>query len=128
MKHDRAPALQPAPLTYAQRVRYVRGLKRDAYHRQGRICLYCLDWMSLREATTEHRKPKSRGGEDVPTNIDAACSTCNNAKGSLTRREFELAIFRPSYKRHPWKLYLACLDIRLKRRINQAVKRLARAA
>lgn len=106
----------------AQRARRVA--KREKLQRQGGRCLYCTEPLSVSKATVEHRKPLSRGGTDTADNIDAACRPCNKAKGRLTKREFLLAIFNPSLLRHPWPLYLACLDIRLRRRTELACRRL----
>ena len=43
----------------------------------------------------------------------------------LKKREFELAIFNPNLRRDPWPLYLACVEIRLKRAAEKACRRLA---
>ena len=73
----------------------------------------------------EHRKPLARGGTDTAKNIDAACQPCNKAKRKLTKREFELAIFNPNMRRDPWPLYVARVEIRLKRAAEKACRRLA---
>jgi hypothetical protein len=136
MKHVRKVLVPPAALTpkpgvkektiKAQQVR--RGHKKQALRRQGWRCLYCLSPLSINKATVEHRKPLARGGCDVADNIDAACAPCNRAKGKLTKAEFERAIFNPDMKRHVWPLYLACVEIRLKRAVEKACARLAKAA
>lgn len=136
MKHFAAPAA-PIPVhllaipgfkskrpeaTIARRM-----VKRRKLKEQGGRCRYCTVPISARDATTEHRKPLSRGGTDTPENIDAACRDCNRAKGKMTKREFELAIFNPNMRRDPWPLYLACVEIRMKRAAEKACKRLAAA-
>ena len=45
--------------------------------------------MSKRHAaTTDHRVPIWRGGQDRPWNCVAACQGCNHSKGPLTHCEF----------------------------------------
>ena len=136
MKHFAAPAA-PIPVHFlpipgfksktpeASKARQIT--KRQKLRAQGGRCLYCTVPMTFRQATTEHRKPLARGGTDTPNNIDAACLDCNHAKGRLTKREFELAIFNPNMRRDPWPLYLACVEIRLKRAAEKACRRLAAA-
>ncbi len=101
-----------------------RGIKREKLRKQGGRCLYCTQPISVKQATAEHRKPIARGGTDTAGNIDAACKACNTAKGWLTKREFNLAIFNPNLQRDGWEVYLACVEIRLKRRVEQACQRL----
>jgi 5-methylcytosine-specific restriction endonuclease McrA len=101
-----------------------RKVKIAKLREQGWRCLYCTCRLTRKTATAEHRKPIARGGVDAPGNIDAACEPCNTAKGTLTKREFELAIFNPNLRRDTWPLYLACIDIRLKRRTELACRRL----
>lgn len=108
----------------AQRAR--RMIKRLKLREQGGRCCYCQQPLSVAKATVEHRKPFARGGIDAPSNIDVACLRCNGAKGWLTKPEFERAIFNPNVRRDPWPLYLACVEIRLKRFTERACKRLAR--
>jgi 5-methylcytosine-specific restriction endonuclease McrA len=51
----------------------LRVLRRDAY-----TCVYCG-----REATeADHVQPKSKGGQDIMTNLVAACKSCNSGKGN----------------------------------------------
>lgn len=135
VKHIRAVApppifAQPIPgfksKTYAASVVRI-GIKREKLRKQGGRCLYCTQPLTVRQATVEHRKPIGRGGTDTACNIDAACKPCNTAKGWLTKREFNLAIFNPNLQRDGWEVYLACIEIRLKRRAEQACTRLWKA-
>lgn len=101
-----------------------RVYKIEAHTRQGGICLYCKTPMPLVAATAEHRRPLSRGGATRQENIDAACRPCNQAKGSLTRSQFNRVIHEPDFSRDAWSLYLAAVEIRLKRRTALACRRL----
>lgn len=62
--------------------------------RQGRrTCCFCDRHLRLapfwpNTLTLEHLTPLSRGGSNHMDNLDAACSPCNNRKGSLTEAEF----------------------------------------
>ena len=52
---------------------------------RGKPCTYC----GAREATSwDHIVPKSRGGEDVRSNLVPACQPCNSSKGALTPHEW----------------------------------------
>lgn len=52
---------------------------------RGKPCTYC----DAREATSwDHIVPKSRGGEDVRSNLVPACQSCNSSKGALTPHEW----------------------------------------
>lgn len=105
-----------------------RAFKIDAHTRQDGRCLYCHDPLKLRASTVEHATPRSRGGSNHRSNIDAACHRCNQVKGSRTRAEFMRCIHEPDMARDSWPLYLACMDIRISRRIALAVKRLGACA
>lgn len=50
-------------------------LKRDGYR-----CFYCKT--DEKKLTVDHVVPKALGGTDDPTNLVAACGTCNNGKAS----------------------------------------------
>lgn len=52
---------------------------------RGKPCTYC----GTREATSwDHIVPKSRGGEDIRSNLVPACQSCNSSKGALTPSEW----------------------------------------
>lgn len=131
MKHDRRRfSPRPAVRMYLEAVQQQherRALKLQALQEQDGCCLYCFTPLDPTEATTEHRKARKRGGDDTPKNIGASCESCNRAKGSLTERVFLRAIRRPDYKRDPWPLYLACVEIRMKRETEKACRRLRSA-
>ena len=71
----------------------MRGLRPDSVHnrrillfyaQRGR-CAYCQRRISLREATLDHVKPRSRGGSNAVKNLVCACLTCNWLKGDQLR-------------------------------------------
>ena len=53
------------------------------YKRDGCRCIYCLISISptSKGATVDHVVPQSLGGTNRNSNLVAACSVCNNAKG-----------------------------------------------
>jgi len=53
-------------------------------------CFYCKQPMTRSQRTLDHRLPVSRGGKTQRKNLVAACSFCNQRKGSLTDAEFAL--------------------------------------
>jgi 5-methylcytosine-specific restriction endonuclease McrA len=68
-------------------------LRRDRFR-----CQYCHGRDKL---TIDHVTPKSRGGKDTWENLVAACTRCNNRKGSRTPEEANMRLlrkpFRPSH-------------------------------
>lgn len=46
---------------------------------QGR-CVYCGNPVTFKEATVDHRVPKSKGGGDYKYNKFLSCKTCNQYK------------------------------------------------
>lgn len=68
-------------------------LRRDRFR-----CQYCG---SREKLTVDHVLPKSRGGRDTWLNLVAACTSCNNRKGSHTPEEARMPLrrkpFRPSH-------------------------------
>ena len=51
-------------------------LSRQVVERDGGTCRYC----GGPATTADHVIPKSRGGSDDPSNLVAACRSCNSAK------------------------------------------------
>lgn len=69
--------------------------RKAAWSASGGRCYYCKETVFAdmehnfhpREATIDHKTPKSRGGF-VKGNIVIACFECNNRKGNMTEEEF----------------------------------------
>ena len=45
-------------------------------------CIYCGKTYDLSQLSIDHVHPRSRGGQDVATNVVCACTRCNQEKGS----------------------------------------------
>ena len=60
------------------------------YQQRG-ICVYCelpMEGTGRFRATVDHIKPRSRGGSEAIENKVAACSWCNNQKGSMANQKW----------------------------------------
>jgi 5-methylcytosine-specific restriction endonuclease McrA len=76
-----------------RRRREASGMKRlRIYMRDKFRCQYCGDKKSAAELTLDHIFPRSRGGDNTPVNIVAACLACNNRKGSRTPEEARMPL------------------------------------
>lgn len=71
---------------------WLRVSRDDAWTKQSCKCAYCLSRMSRADATTDHIKPRSKGGVDHHTNIAASCVFCNSAKGNINPSLFKRMI------------------------------------
>ena len=47
-------------------------------------CVYCGKTYELHELTLDHVHPRSKGGEDISSNVVPCCRDCNQDKGSTT--------------------------------------------
>ena len=76
-----------------RRRRAASGMKRlRIYIRDKFRCQYCGDKKNPAELTLDHIFPRSRGGDNTPLNVVAACLACNNRKGSRTPEEARMPL------------------------------------
>ena len=54
--------------------------KREAYERQGGICVWCGKHFSLEEMEADHIKPWHEGGMTITENCQMLCKNCNRTK------------------------------------------------
>ena len=54
--------------------------KREAYERQGGVCVWCKEHFSLEEMEADHIKPWHEGGMTVTENCQILCKNCNRTK------------------------------------------------
>lgn len=73
----------------------LRRFKAEALTEQGGCCRYCFAPLTIRTATADHVKAKSKGGTNARKNIIAACADCNFAKASLNVLSFTRQIKQP---------------------------------
>lgn len=62
-------------------------LNRYLFRRDDHQCLYCGKYFDRSQLTRDHVIPKGKGGENLWTNVVAACKRCNNFKGCRTPEE-----------------------------------------
>ncbi|MDA1080125.1 MAG: HNH endonuclease signature motif containing protein [Gemmatimonadetes bacterium] len=94
-----------------------RHVKRATFRDCGRRCVYCGTFLGLDIATLDHVHPLSRGGDDAPGNLVAACQPCNQLKGSLLPIDF--------FAKYPWA---GANFMRYARAVHRTLKRGARRA
>ena len=76
-----------------RRRREASGMKRlRIYMRDKFRCQYCGEKKQAVDLTLDHIFPRSRGGENSPVNIVAACRACNNRKGNRTPEEARMPL------------------------------------
>jgi hypothetical protein len=83
--------------------RFARGLvpplsRRELFHRDGGLCLYCGIRMHFRDMQIEHVMPRSRGGAHEWTNVVAACESCNRHKDNRSPEEAGLKLLALPYE------------------------------
>jgi HNH endonuclease len=57
-------------------------IKADVIERDGSLCCYCDQVLSIEELTMEHLIPYSKGGSFNATNLTVACAICNQKRGN----------------------------------------------
>src|SRR5438477_529081 len=55
-------------------------------------CQYCGEKKGAVELTLDHIMPRSRGGDNSPVNVVAACIQCNNRKSNRTPEEARMPL------------------------------------
>lgn len=69
--------------------------RRNLLRRDGHTCQYCG---ATERLTLDHVLPRSRGGPETWENLVAACTRCNNRKGSRTPEEAGMELRRPPFR------------------------------
>lgn len=72
--------------------------RQNIFLRDNKTCQYCHKHFSEKKLTIDHVLPISRGGRHEWSNVVAACSQCNNKKGSLTPVEAGMNLLRTPSK------------------------------
>ncbi len=75
------PEAAMANLQALQRREAVKQWRQSIKEAFGCKCAYC--GVQSSELTLDHVHPKTKGGEDLATNIVPACKRCNHEKGSF---------------------------------------------
>ncbi len=74
---------------YKNKIPYTR---KNVYIRDQYTCAYCHTKLSPNECTTDHVKPKAKGGKSSWENCVCACFDCNNKKGDKTCEEARMFV------------------------------------
>ena len=61
--------------------------RKNIVWRDSNQCQYCANYFPSDKLTMDHVLPKSRGGQNTWENLVAACTKCNQKKGSRTTKE-----------------------------------------
>jgi 5-methylcytosine-specific restriction endonuclease McrA len=88
----RVPKRRPKSVNKGQQWRPVgrRTIKRhNIWVRDGKICTYCRQSITLKESTIDHIIPLSKGGKNNYDNLCIACGPCNIAKADMSVEEFK---------------------------------------
>ncbi len=73
--------------------REASGMRRTRIYMRDKFrCQYCGERKQANELTLDHILPRSRGGDNAPVNVVAACVTCNGRKGNRTPSEARMPL------------------------------------
>src|SRR6185312_15958106 len=84
-----------SPFTYIKEIPTLSN--KSLFERDRNICGYCGNRFKSKELTRDHVVPTSRGGEDVWTNVIAACKPCNCTKGNRMLSEIGMELLFAPY-------------------------------
>ncbi len=77
------------------------------FRRDGHLCLYCGNPFHGYDLSRDHITPLSKGGEDIWTNVVAACKRCNHHKAGRTPEEAGMQLLAiPFTPTHAEYIYL----------------------
>jgi len=71
--------------------------RRNLHARDGGMCVYCGQKVSLSNFTIDHVIPRSQGGKTSWENVVAACMGCNNRKGNRRPRPGEIDLLHEPF-------------------------------
>jgi 5-methylcytosine-specific restriction endonuclease McrA len=60
-------------------------------------CAYCGDYFSATQLTRDHIIPKAQKGQDIWTNVVAACKNCNQTKDNRTPEQANMQLLFVPY-------------------------------
>ena len=61
-----------------------KNIRHILYHRQDGKCAACKEPRPIQKLETDHIMPKSKGGQDIDSNLQLLCGWCNRTKGNRT--------------------------------------------
>lgn len=72
--------------------------RRELYHRDGGLCLYCGRALSFGHMQIEHVVPRSKGGPHAWTNVVSTCEPCNRFKNDRTPEQAGMKLLALPYE------------------------------
>lgn len=84
----------------------------ELFRRDGFMCMYCGAASSEHQLTRDHVQPISKGGQDVWSNVVAACRSCNTRKGGRRPEQANMPLLAVPYVPN-WAEFLALSNRRI---------------
>ena len=72
--------------------------RRELYHRDGGLCLYCGTRLGFTQMQIEHVVPRSKGGVHEWTNVVSTCEACNRYKDDRTPEQAGMSLLALPYE------------------------------
>jgi len=72
--------------------------RRELFHRDGGVCLYCNTRLSFTQMQIEHVVPRSKGGAHAWTNVVSTCESCNRFKDDRTPEQAGMTLLALPYE------------------------------
>lgn len=72
--------------------------RRELYHRDGGLCMYCGKSLSYAHMQIEHVEPRAQGGAHTWTNVVATCEPCNRFKNDRTPEQAGMKLLALPYE------------------------------
>lgn len=117
------------PTSRVRERQWARAFRADALLAQDSRCAYCKAPITIAEATADHVRPRSRGGQTTRANIKAACELCNTGKGSMPAGKFKALLHSRTVPVDAcFAAQLAWARHRIWKRADLACRRIERAA
>lgn len=76
----------------------IRATRKNIFRRDGLVCQYTGEKLSMKEATIDHILPQSRGGKNTWSNMVTCERRLNQRKGDRTPKEANLKLIREPKK------------------------------
>ena len=72
--------------------------RRELFHRDGGLCMYCGAQLGFSQMQIEHVVPRSRGGEHAWRNVVSTCEPCNRYKDDRTPEQAGMKLLALPYE------------------------------
>lgn len=72
--------------------------RRELFHRDGGLCLYCGSRLTFAQMQIEHIVPRSKGGQHMWRNVVSTCEPCNRFKDDRTPAQAGMTLMALPYE------------------------------